>query len=299
MSISLHHHRNHATVTWPEKLLYTHATASELDTAVATMAVAKAAHAIDWARRGLAANEVPVWVEVLRAGVLRTPDPVSALVDEGWTLDAARTTAERITALTAHPDLPSDVPAHQWVGLTPGREAPDHERHVLLALGDLARVAAAEIADDPAELPVHGFVRSVRHGTRDDPGGERWVGMLAAPLDPPGLLEREVIELLGRTARARRFPPGLGGLGAARQRPDRAGAPAAEPPGAAAGLHPVPPRHTRSVRRRDHRRSVRAGARRRLAHAVRGSGSAAPPTPLRHHARTCPDRVRGVRVVRK
>ena len=202
MSISLHHHRNHATVTWPEKLLYTHATASELDTAVATMAVAKAAHAIDWARRGLAANEVPVWVEVLRAGVLRTPDPVSALVDEGWTLDAARTTAERITALTAHPDLPSDVPAHQWVGLTPGREAPDHERHVLLALGDLARVAAAEIADDPAELPVHGFVRSVRHGTRDDPGGERWVGMLAAPLDPPGLLEREVIELLGRTARA-------------------------------------------------------------------------------------------------
>ena len=42
----------------------------------------------------------------------------------------------------------------------------------------------------------------MRRATPEAGQRERWVGILAAPLDAPGLLEREVIELLGRTGLA-------------------------------------------------------------------------------------------------
>ena len=91
----------------PLPVVFTEPGTSYVDTALAAVAMEKAAHALDWALRGDAAHDAPRWMHVTRADVLDAPDLEAALEAEGVSADAARTLARRIRpARRAHATSP-------------------------------------------------------------------------------------------------------------------------------------------------------------------------------------------------
>ena len=188
----------------PPPVVFTEPGASYLDTALPAVAMAKAAHALDWALRGDAAHDAPHWMHITRADVLEAPDLKVALAAEGVSGDAARTLARRIAPLAGRMPLHPDIPADQWLAIAGAAGVPERERPVLLALARLALAAANALAppEAPDRLVVVPLVDSVTEpGTYWDGDGP-WAGILATRLGVPGLLERELLELLGLGAHA-------------------------------------------------------------------------------------------------
>ena len=188
-----------ASIITPLPVVFTASGTSYLDTALAAVAMEKAAHALDWALRGDAAQDAPRWMHVTHGDVLEAPDLKVALQAEGVPAKAARTLARRIAPLVGRMPLPPDIPAEQWLGIAGAAGVPERERPVLLALGRLALAAANALAppEAPDRLVVVPLVDSVTEpGTYWDGEGP-WAGILATRLGVPGLLERELLDLLG------------------------------------------------------------------------------------------------------
>ena len=185
--------------TAPLPLVFTESGTSYVDTALAAIAMEKAAHALDWALRGDAAHDAPRWVHVTRAEVLEAPDLEAALRAEGVSADAACTLARRIGPLAERTPLHSDTPTGQWLGIAGADGVPERERPVLLALGRLALTAANALAppDAPDRLVIVPLVDSVTEPGTYWAGEGPWAGILATRLGIPGLLERELLDLLG------------------------------------------------------------------------------------------------------
>ena len=195
---------NDTLATAPLPVVFTESGTSYLDTALAVVAMEKSADALDWALRGDAAHDAPRWIHVTRAGVLEAPDLEAALKTEGVSADAARTLARRLGPLAEHTPLHSELIGEQWLGIAGAVGVPERERPVLLALGRLALTAANALAppDAPDRLVIVPLVDSVTEpGTYGDGAGP-WAGILATRLDIPGLLERELLDLLGLGAHA-------------------------------------------------------------------------------------------------
>ena len=188
----------------PLPVVFTEPGASYLDTALAAVAMEKAAHALGWTLRGDAAHDAPRWMHVTRADVLDAPDLEAALEAEGVSGDAARTFARRIRPLAERAPPHPDTPAEQWLGIAGAAGVPERERPVLLALARLALAAANALAppDAHGQLVIAPLVDSVSEpGTYWDGAGP-WAGILAIRLGVPDLLEREHLDLLGLGAHA-------------------------------------------------------------------------------------------------
>ena len=188
----------------PLPVVFTEPGTSYVDTALAAVAMEKAAHAFDWALRGDAADDAPRWMHVTRAEVLEAPDLEAALQAEGVPGNAARTLARRIAPLAGRTPLRPDTPAEQWLGIAGAAGVPERERPVLLALGRLALTAANALAppDAPDRLVIVPLVDSVTEPGTYWAGEGPWAGILASRLGVPDLLEREHLELLGLGAHA-------------------------------------------------------------------------------------------------
>ena len=188
----------------PLPVVFTEPGASYLDTALAAVAMEKAAHALDWALRGDAAHDAPHWMHVTRADVLDAPDLEAALKAEGVSGDAARTLALRIGPLAERTPLRPDTPAGQWLGIAGAAGVPERERPVLLALARLALAAANALAPPgaPGRLVIAPLVDSVTEPATYWDGAGPWAGILATRLGVPDLLERELLDLLGLGAHA-------------------------------------------------------------------------------------------------
>ena len=188
----------------PLPVVFTEPGTSYVDTALAAVAMEKAAHAFDWALRGDAADDAPRWMHVTRADVLAAPDLEVALQAEGVPANTARTLARRIAPLAGRTPLRPDTPADQWLGIAGAAGVPERERPVLLALARLALAAANALAPPgaPGRLVIAPLVDSVTEpGTWGDGAGP-WAGILATRLGVPDLLEREHLDLLGLGAHA-------------------------------------------------------------------------------------------------
>ena len=188
----------------PLALLFTDADASYLDTAVAAAAMAKAAHALDWALRGEPAHHITRWMHVTRAAVLRTPDLEAALGAEGHAPAIARKLARRIAPLAARARLRPGTPDDRWVGIAGADGVPARERPVLLALAHLAAEAARGLAvgEESRALHVHTLLTPVRDAPPRTAAQRPWAGLLATRLDGAALLERERLDVLALTAHA-------------------------------------------------------------------------------------------------
>ena len=193
-----------ATPRAPLPLLFADPHASYLDTAVAAAAIAKAAHALDFALHGEPAQHVTRWMHVTRAAVLRAPDLEAALLDEGHTPPVARKLARRIAPLAAQVRLHPDTPDDRWVGIAGADGVPGDERPVLGALAHLAVEAARGLAvhEESEALHVHTILAPVDDAPERSGKPRRWAGMLATRLDGAGLLERERLDVLALTAHA-------------------------------------------------------------------------------------------------
>ena len=192
-----------ATAT-PLPLLFTDAYASYIDTAVAAVAITKAAHALDWALRGEPAHHITRWMHVTRADMLESTDLEAALRNEGHSPEVARKLTRRIAPLAARARLNPGTPDDRWVGIAGAEGVPARERPVLLALAHLAAEAARALAVREASGRVH--VHTLLTPVRDAPprtGAHRpWAGVLATRLDGAALLERERLDVLALTAHA-------------------------------------------------------------------------------------------------
>ena len=188
----------------PLPVVFTEPGTSYVDTALAAVAMEKAAHALDWARRGDAAHDAPRWMHVTRAEVLEAPDLEAALRDEGVSADAARTLARRMRPLSERTPPRPDVPAEQWLGIAGAAGVPERERPVLLALGRLALAAANALAppDTPGRFVVAPLVDSVTEPSTWGDGAGPWAAILVTRLGVPELLEHEHLDLLGLGAQA-------------------------------------------------------------------------------------------------
>ena len=182
----------------PLPVVFTESGMSYIDTALAAVAMEKAAHALDWALRGDAAHDAPHWIHVTRADMLEAPGLEAALKAEGVSADAARTLARRIGPLAERTPLRPDTPAEQWLGIAGTAGVPERDRPVLLALARLALTAANALAppDAPGRLVIAPLVASVSDPGAYGAGDGPWAGILATRLDAPGVLEREVLDLL-------------------------------------------------------------------------------------------------------
>ena len=186
----------------PLPVVFTEPGTSYVDTALAAVAMEKAAHALDWARRGDAAHDAPRWMHVTCAEVLEAPDLEAALATEGVSPDAARTLARRMRPLVERTPPRPGFPTGQWLGIAGAAGVPERERPVLLALGRLALTGANALAppEAPDRLVIVPLVDSVTEpGTYWDGAGP-WAGILATRLGVPGLLEHELLDLLGLAA---------------------------------------------------------------------------------------------------
>ena len=188
----------------PLPLLFADANASYLDTAVAAAAIARAAHALDFALRGKPAHRITRWMHVTRAAVLRASDLEAALGAEGHAPAIARKLARRIAPLAARARLRPGTPDDRWVGIACADGVPARERPVLLALAHLAAEAARELAvgEESEALHVHTLVTPVRDAPPRTGAHHPWAGLLATRLDGAGLLERERLDVLALTAHA-------------------------------------------------------------------------------------------------
>lgn len=178
----------------PPPVVFTDAGTSCLETTLATVAIEKAAHALDWALRGDAAGNAPRWVRVIRAAVLTSSDAEAALRAEGVPAPAARALLERLAACAT---LGAD---HQWLGIAGAIGVPDRERPILGTLGQLALGAANTLAraDALERLPIASLATPVTGAARGGAGEQRlWACILATRLDAPGVLEGELLDLLG------------------------------------------------------------------------------------------------------
>ena len=186
----------------PLPILFTDAHASYVDTVVAAAAMEQAAHALDWARRGDAAHHAARWLHVTRASVLAAPDLEAALAAEGHRPEVARKLARRIAPLAARGPLDPDTHDDPWVGIAGAVGVPERERPVLLALAELALAGARALAvpDAQERLVIAPLVTSVTAPGAGDAGDGPGAGILAAPLGVPGVLEREVLDVLARAA---------------------------------------------------------------------------------------------------
>ena len=188
--------------TAPLPVVFTDPGASRLGTILATVAIEKAADALDWAMRGDAAHAAHRWVRVTRASVLAAPDAEAALCAEGVPALAARTLVERI-AECVPPG--ADLPGHQWLGIAGAAGVPERDRPVLRALGPLALGAADALAtpDAPDSLVIAPLATPVTAPGAARAGERPWACILATRLvDAPGVLERELLDLLGVTTHA-------------------------------------------------------------------------------------------------
>ena len=187
----------------PLPLLFADADASYIDTAVAA-AIARAAHALDWALRGEPAHRITRWMHVTRAAVLRAPDVEAALGAEGHSRAVARKLTRRIAPLAARARLRPGTPDDRWVGIGCADGVPSHERPVLLALAHLAVEAARGLAvgEESEALHVHTVLTPVHDAPPRSGEPRRWAGLLATRLDGAGLLERERLDVLALTAHA-------------------------------------------------------------------------------------------------
>ena len=188
----------------PLPVVFTEPGMSYVDTALAAVAMEKAAHALDWALRGDAAHDAPHWMHVIRADVLDPPDLEAALKAEGVSGDAARTLALRIGPLAERTPLRPDTPAEQWLGIAGAAGVPESDRPVLLALARLALAAANALAPPgaPGRLVIAPLVDSVTEPATYWDGAGPGAGILATRLGVPDLLEREHLDLLGLGAHA-------------------------------------------------------------------------------------------------
>ena len=180
--------------------MFTEPGASCIDTTLGAVAIAKAAHALDWALRGDAAHHAAHWVHVTRASVLAAPDLEAALREDGLCPASAATVARRIAPLAERTRIGCELPHHQWLGIASADGVPERDRPVLPVLARLALDAAHTLAPPDPSGPLVITPRLARVSgpvARDAP----WVGILATRLDPPGLLEREVLDLLGLAVR--------------------------------------------------------------------------------------------------
>lgn len=179
----------------PLPVVFTDPGASRLETALAVVAMEKAAHALDWALRGDAAHDVPRWIRVVPASVLASPDAVAALGAEGIPAPAARALVERIAECVT---LRADIPGHQWLGIAGAAGVPDRERPVLGTLGPLALDAANALAAPEAsnQIVIAPLATPVTNPGGCSAGERPWVCVLATRLDAPGVLERELLDLL-------------------------------------------------------------------------------------------------------
>ena len=195
---------DNATPRAPLPLLFTDADASYIDTAVAAAAIAKAAHALDFALRGEPAHRIVRWMHVTRAAVLRAPDLEAALGAEGHTPPVARKLTRRIAPLAARARIRPDTPDDRWVGIAGADGVPAHERPVLLALAHLAVEAARGLAvgEQSEALHVHTVLTPVHDAPPRSGAPRRWAGLLATRLDGAALLERERLDVLALTAHA-------------------------------------------------------------------------------------------------
>ena len=193
-----------STTATPLPLLFTDADASYIDTAVAAAAIAKAAHALDFALRGEPAHHITRWMHVTRAAVLRAPDLEAALSAEGHSPAVARKLTRRIAPLAARARLRPGTPDDRWVGIACAEGMPARERPVLLALAHLAVEAARGLAvrEESEALHVHTLLTPVRDAPPRTGAHHPWAGVLATRLDGAALLERERLHVLALTAHA-------------------------------------------------------------------------------------------------
>ena len=156
-------------------------------TALAAEAIAGAAHAMDRALRGgAAADSVERWTLVAMAVTLWHSDRAAALVDdERMAPETARRMAERIAPVLSR-DAIYDLRPRDIVGIANAHGVPYSERTVLLMLGELAVAGAFALSrEDGTPEPV--VCVEPMQGNPDGP----WAGLVAAPLDAPGVPEPE------------------------------------------------------------------------------------------------------------
>ena len=178
---------------------------SHTETVLATAAVTAAARAMSHALHGPEAQPPWRWRLVAPAGALRDPGPARLLEACGLAPSTARALARRIAPLVAAVP-PEALDPGQPVGLADTRGVPEPECTRLAMLGPLA-VEAALALRTPRPVPGLDIVALVEPD--DDPGPGPWAGMLAARLDPPGLPERSVRDVLA--AERARFVAGCAG----------------------------------------------------------------------------------------
>ena len=164
--------------------MFTEPGTSRIDTTLGAVAIAKAAHALDWALRGDAAHHTAHWVHVTRASVLAAPDLEATLRADGLCPAFADTLARRIAPLAERMRRGCDITSHQWLGIASADGVPERDRRVLPVLARLALAAANTLApsDPSGPLVIAPRLACVsRPGARDG----LWAGILATRLDPP------------------------------------------------------------------------------------------------------------------
>ena len=191
---------DHAPAPAPLPVVFTEPGTSWFDTTLAAVAIVKAAHALDWALRGDAAHHAAHWVHVTRASLLAAPDLEAVLREDGLCPASAGTVARRIAPLAERARRGCELPHHQWLGIASADGVPERDRPVLPVLARLALDAANTLAppDPSGPLVIAPRLACV---SRSDARDGLWAGILATRLDPPGLLEREVLDLLGLAVR--------------------------------------------------------------------------------------------------